>query len=125
MFTLLVVLITLIAILLILVVLVQSGKGGGLAGIAAGGATQQVLGARQAPDVLERATWIIAAIFVGLCVLTNFAIERDGTTQESATQQNAQQEQTGAPDLSVPLAPPAGGDAAPAPATGGEEGGDQ
>lgn len=107
-FGLIVFLIALIAVLLILVVLVQSGKGGGLSGIAAGGTTQ-ILGARQAPDVLEKATWVMAAIFGLLCVVSNFTIDRgerssvvQGTTQEAA-----------------PITPPAAEPlpSAPAPAT--------
>ncbi len=71
-------------------ILLQAGKGGGLAGIASGGATTQILGARQAPDVLERGTWILAAIFIVLCILTNFAID-DGASQRSILQQQSQQ----------------------------------
>lgn len=99
MFTFLIILITLIAILIVLVVLLQSGRGGGLAGIAAGGA-QQVLGARQAPDILEKATWTLAVIFIVLCILTNFTID---TTERrgSIIQQRAQQEQA------QPIPPPA------------------
>lgn len=94
MFTFLIVLIALIGLFITLVVLVQSGRGGGLAGIAAGGATQQVLGARQAPDVLEKATWTLATLFIVLCILTNFAIDRGDEAQESVIQQRAQEEQT-------------------------------
>ncbi len=96
-FTLLIIIITLIAILLTLVVLLQSGKGGGLAGMAGGGATRQVLGARQAPDLLERATWTLAAVFIVLCILTNFAIDTGGA-QESIIQQRSG-EQTQQPAL--------------------------
>lgn len=88
MFTFLVIVIALIALFLVLLVLVQSGKGGGLAGIAAGGATTQILGARQAPDVLEKATWVLATLFVVLCILTNFVID-DGGQRESVIQQRA------------------------------------
>ena len=94
MFTFLIVIIAIIGLLITLVVLVQSGKGGGLAGIASGGATTQILGARQAPDVLEKMTWSLAIAFVVLCILTNFAIDA-GDVQESVIQQRAQQEQTG------------------------------
>jgi preprotein translocase subunit SecG len=86
MFAFLIVLIALIGLVMIGVVLLQSGKGGGLAGIAAGGATRQILGARQAPDILEKATWTLATIFVVLCVLTNFTIDR-GERTESVIQQ--------------------------------------
>lgn len=78
MFAFLVVVIALIGLAMVLVVLLQSGKGGGLAGIASGGATTQILGARQAPDILEKATWTLGTVFIILCILTNFAIDRSG-----------------------------------------------
>ncbi len=108
MFTFIVILIALIALLLTLVVLVQSGKGGGLAGIAAGGTTQ-ILGTRQAPDVLEKATWVLSSAFIVLCILTNFFI--GGTVQqESVIQQRARSGQT---EQAVPAIPPAGQGQAP------------
>ena len=103
MFTFIVILIAIIAVLITLVVLVQSGKGGGLAGVAAGGATTQILGARQAPDVLEKATWTLATLFVVLCILSNFLIDHE-QVQESVIQQRAQQGQT----QQAPVLPPAG-----------------
>ncbi len=110
MFTFIIILISIIAILISLVVLVQSGKGGGLAGIAAGGATQQVLGARQAPDILEKATWTLATAFIVLCILSNFIIDRgDLPGSNSVIQQRAQDEQI-APPATLPTLP----DAAPA-----------
>ncbi|MEX1055214.1 MAG: preprotein translocase subunit SecG [Rhodothermales bacterium] len=93
MFTFLIVIIAIIAVLITLVVLVQSGKGGGLAGIAAGGATSQILGARQAPDVLEKATWTLATLFVVLCIMTNFTINRT-VVEESVIQERAQGQQS-------------------------------
>ncbi|GAB5520238.1 MAG: hypothetical protein RhofKO_24890 [Rhodothermales bacterium] len=100
MFTLLIVLIALIGIVMTLLILLQSGKGGGLAGIAAGGTTQ-ILGARQAPDVLEKGSWFLGAVFLVLCVLTNFVItdeQRGSVLQDRVL--DAPVEQT------VPLAPP-------------------
>ena len=79
MFTFLIVLILIVALLMALVVLLQSGKGGGLAGIASGGQTTQILGARQAPDFLEKATWSLGAIFLVLCVVTTFFVPRAGS----------------------------------------------
>ena len=107
MFTFIMILIAILAVLITLVVLVQSGKGGGLAGMAAGGATSQILGARQAPDVLEKATWTFAALFIVLCILSNFFISRD-QVQESVIQQRAQGQTQGAPAV-----PPAGGTTTP------------
>ncbi|MDX1546308.1 MAG: preprotein translocase subunit SecG [Rhodothermales bacterium] len=119
MFIFLIIVITLIGLVMGLLVLLQSGKGGGLAGIAAGGATTQILGARQAPDVLEKATWICATLFIVLCILSNFAIDT-GERRESIIQQGAQQQGT------QPLAPlPDDAQQAPAPAPapeGGAEG---
>lgn len=91
MFVFVIILITLIAAIMIFLVLIQSGKGGGLAGIAAGGATTQILGARQAPDILEKATWTLAALFIALCILSNFVIDR-GQQQRSIIQQQSQQQ---------------------------------
>ena len=123
MFIFLIIIITIIAIIMTFLVLIQAGKGGGLAGIAAGGATTQILGARQAPDVLEKATWILAALFIVLCILTNFAIDA-GEQQRSIIQQSQQQ---GAQPL-APLPDDAqgtqGAQPAPAPTTTPPEGGD-
>lgn len=107
MFTFIIILIAIIAILITFVVLIQSGKGGGLAGIASGGATTQILGARQAPDVLEKATWLLATLFIVFCVLSNFAIDQS-EVQESVIQQRAEEQQSGQPAL-----PPAGEQALP------------
>ena len=124
-FYIIVFIIALLAILLSLVILLQSGKGGGLAGIAAGGATQQVLGARQAPDFLEKATWTLATIFIVLCIVSNFFIGGSDTApSESVIQQQAQGSGTEqvVPDLAPAPAAPLDTEA---PATGGsgEEGG--
>ena len=99
MFILLIVIIALIGLLLGVIILLQSGKGGGLAGIAAGGATQQVLGARTAPDILEKATWTLGAMFILLCVLTNFTIDK-GDAAESVIQQGQTTQET------LPVLPP-------------------
>ena len=89
MFTLLVVIIAIIGLLMTLVVLLQSGKGGGLAGIAAGGATQSLLGTRTAPDILEKATWVLGTLFIILCVLTNFFIGGEEAGQSVIQQGDA------------------------------------
>jgi preprotein translocase subunit SecG len=102
-FTILIVIIAIIGVLMTLAVLLQAGQGGGLAGIASGSATQ-ILGNRQAPDVLEKATWTLATAFIVLCILTNFAIDTSGTAGQSVIQDQA----TGAPtEQALPAAPPA------------------
>lgn len=116
MFSFMVVLIALIAAVLILVILMQSGQGEGLAGIASGGKTRQVLGTRQAPDVLEKATWTLATIFVALCIITNFFIDRG--EQESVIQQRAQEGPTEQQQQTAP-GQQQGGQPAPLPGQGG------
>ncbi len=107
----LIIVISIISAIMIFLVLIQSGKGGGLAGIAAGGATTQILGARQAPDILEKATWTLATLFIALCILTNFVIDNE-QQQRSVIQQQTQQ-QTPQPLAPLPDAQPAQTDPAP------------
>ena len=118
MFIALIILILIVAVLMALVVLLQSGKGGGLSGIASGGQTTQILGARQAPDFLEKATWVLGSLFLILCVLTTFVIPGQGGAG-SILQQRADELPAGvAPgQLPVESAPPSAAPA-PAPATG-------
>ena len=111
-FTILIILIAIIGLLMTLVVLLQSGQGGGLAGIASG-STTQILGSRQAPDVLVKITWVLAGSFIVLCVLTNFAIDK-GEQGGSVIQGSSQG--AGTEQLVPAPAAPADGGAAPAPA---------
>jgi preprotein translocase subunit SecG len=102
MFEFLIVVISIIGVLMTLGILLQSGKGGGLAGIASGGATTQILGSRQAPDFLEKTTWTLGATFIILCILTTFTID----TNEAG--ESVIQSQTTTQPL-VPAAPGAAG----------------
>ncbi|MCS7082697.1 MAG: preprotein translocase subunit SecG [Bacteroidetes bacterium] len=95
-------LITLIAVLLIPVVLLQSSKGEGLAGIAGGFSGAQILGVRRTADILSKTTTVLATIFLLLCLLANFLIDRRYT--QSIIQQRATEQ---AP-ASAPLVPPGG-----------------
>ncbi len=97
-YTVLIIIIAIVGLLMVTVVLLQSGKGGGLAGIAGGGGggATQLLGGRQAPDVLEKATWVLATIFISLAILTNFFIDT-GETRQSIIQSQSQQAPVQAP----------------------------
>lgn len=106
MFTFIIIVIAIIAVLMTIVILLQSGRGGGLAGIASGGATTQILGSRQAPDFLERATWTLATAFIVLSILSNFVIGPE-QARTPVIQQQQQQQQT-------PVLPGPPGDTAPA-----------
>jgi len=110
MFWFLIVLICIDALLLSVAVLLQSGKGGGLAGVAAGGQTQQILGARQAPDFLEKASWTLGGLFIFLSMIASFFA---GGSRESVLQSR---EPVSAPVTAPALPAPTEG-LAPAPAT--------
>ncbi len=67
------ILIILACVVLSLIVLVQNPKGGGLAGNIAG-FSNQFMGVKQTTDVLEKGTWIFAAVIAVLCVTSTFFI---------------------------------------------------
>jgi preprotein translocase subunit SecG len=68
-----IILIILASIILSLIVLVQNPKGGGLAGNVAG-FSNQFMGVKQTTDVLEKGTWIFAAIIAVSCITSTFFI---------------------------------------------------
>ena len=68
-----IILIILASVILSLVVLVQNPKGGGLAGNIAG-FSNQFMGVKQTTDVLEKGTWIFAAIIGILCIISSMFI---------------------------------------------------
>lgn len=66
---LLTVIIALVSFLLILVVLVQNPKGGGLnASFGGGQAANQIMGAANSTNLLERITWGLAGTLLALCL---------------------------------------------------------
>lgn len=71
--TLFIILIILASVILALIVLVQNPKGGGLAGNVAG-FSNQFMGVKQTTDVLEKGTWIFAALIAVLCITSTFFI---------------------------------------------------
>ena len=67
------ILILLASVILGFIVLVQNPKGGGLAGSFAG-LSNQFMGVKQTTDVLEKGTWIFAAVIGVLCLASTFFI---------------------------------------------------
>lgn len=63
------ILIIVASVILGLIVLVQNPKGGGLSG-SLGGFGNQLMGVKQTTDVLEKGTWVFAAIVGILCVIS-------------------------------------------------------
>jgi len=66
-----IILVILASVILSLIVLVQNPKGGGLAGNVAG-FSNQFMGVKQTNDVLEKGTWIFAAVIAVLCITSTF-----------------------------------------------------
>lgn len=110
--------IAVICFLLIVVVLLQPGQGGGVSGMGGagaigGGGGGGGLGARRTADLLSKSTSVLATLFLVLCVLANFAIDR-GQPDRSILQE-------GAPGVNAPIESPS--QTAPAiPQTQGQQG---
>ncbi|TVR81835.1 MAG: preprotein translocase subunit SecG [Chitinophagaceae bacterium] len=79
MYILLTILILIICVILILIVLIQNPKGGGLSA-SFGGFGNQVLGARQTTDFLEKATWTLAIVLLVFSLSSGFFIPDRGQT---------------------------------------------
>lgn len=72
------ILIIIASVVLGLIVLIQNPKGGGLSG-SLGGFGNQLMGVKQTTDVLEKGTWVFAAIVGILCLVSPAFIPKDGT----------------------------------------------
>ncbi|HVI48262.1 MAG TPA: preprotein translocase subunit SecG [Chitinophaga sp.] len=77
------ILIILACVLLGFFVLIQNPKGGGLSG-SFGGIGNQVIGVRQTTDVLEKGTWILAAVIAVLCLTAPFFIGKTSRAANTA-----------------------------------------
>lgn len=66
-----VILIVLACLILGFIILVQNPKGGGLTGNVAG-LSNQFMGVKQTNDIMEKGTWIFAAIIGMLCLFSTF-----------------------------------------------------
>lgn len=71
------ILIIVTSVILGLIVLIQNPKGGGLYGTF-GGFSNQLMGVKQTTDVLEKGTWVFAAIVGLLCMLSPAFIPKEG-----------------------------------------------
>ena len=71
------ILVIIASIILGLIVLIQNPKGGGLSS-SFGGFGNQLMGVKQTTDVLEKGTWLFAAIVGILCLLSPAFIPKTG-----------------------------------------------
>lgn len=77
------ILVIIASIVLGLIVLVQNPKGGGLSGTF-GSVGNQLMGVKQTTDVLEKGTWIFAAIVGVLCILSPKFIPNAGSSSKNS-----------------------------------------
>jgi len=104
------ILILLLSAVLGLLILIQNPKGGGLAGNIAG-FSNQFMGVKQTTDVLEKGTWIFAALIAILCLFSGFFIKpgssgfRDPNLRPTNTQ-SAPAPTPSQPANTVPVNPP-------------------
>lgn len=76
------ILIVIVALLLILIIMVQNPKGGGLSSTFGGGGSQ-LGGVQNTNKFLDKTTWTLAIALFALILLSNFAIPRNKTVQDS------------------------------------------
>lgn len=89
----LIVFLVLVCILLMAVILVQSSKGGGLSGTFGGSNVTTMFGARRTSDFLQKATIVMAVIFMLTSLLMNLYIGKSSAVTES----NLQKQSSSAP----------------------------
>lgn len=100
--TIFIILIIVASLVLSLIILVQNPKGGGLAGNIAG-FSNQFMGVKQTNDVLERGTWIFAAVIAILCITSTVFIPGSRTQVPVTNQAPAPTQQN--PGGQVPVQP--------------------
>lgn len=76
------ILILVASVVLSLFVLIQNPKGGGLSGNIAG-FSSQFMGVKQTNDVLEKGTWIFAAVIAVLCIVSTVFISNGSSRQNN------------------------------------------
>jgi preprotein translocase subunit SecG len=74
-----IIIIILASIILGIIVLIQNPKGGGLSS-SLGGFSNQLMGVKQTTDVLEKGTWLFAAIIGVMCLTSTLFIPKTGGT---------------------------------------------
>ncbi len=75
-------LIVLVAFLLIVVIMVQNPKGGGLDSTFGGGSGAMIGGVKQTTDFLEKATWTLFGLMIGLILLSNTIVFKSTEQKE-------------------------------------------
>lgn len=97
------VLVIIASVVLGLIVLIQNPKGGGLSA-SLGGFSNQLMGVKQTTDVLEKGTWIFAALVAILCLVSPAFIPKSGAKTDTKLQESlpSQQPAKAAPQGTTP-----------------------
>ena len=82
-FSIFLILILIVSFLLVLVIMVQNPKGGGLSSSFGGGDSQQIGGVRKTTDFLDKSTWTLGGLLLGLILLSNIAFNQSEITNDS------------------------------------------
>lgn len=90
MLTFIVILIILACLVLAFIVLIQNSKGGGLASNFA--SSNQIMGVKKTTDVLEKATWGLAALIMVLCFACAFIAKSEFKQNTAPMDQTEQAE---------------------------------
>ncbi len=80
MYNLILIIIALLAVFLIFIVLIQAPKGRGLDSNFGGGAANQLLGASQSADIIEKITWGLISGIIVLCLAMAFLVRPSTST---------------------------------------------
>jgi len=81
------ILVILASVILGLIVFIQNPKGGGLAGNIAGFSTQ-CMGVKQTTDVLEKGTWLFAAVIAVLSLTSTVFISKTSSGEDKTEKVN-------------------------------------
>lgn len=109
MITLFFILIIIACIVLGFFVLIQNPKGGGLSG-SFGGIGTQMMGAKQSTDVVEKGTWVTAAVLLAFVLLSFVTAPHSKNTenQKSRAEQSAGKTAAPPPVQQAPMPAPGG-----------------
>ncbi len=91
-FSIFLVLITIVCFLLIVVIMVQNPKGGGLSSEVSG--SQMMGGVQKTTDFLDKSTWTLSAILIGLILLSSLSFNGTLADSDSKILDNTQTEAT-------------------------------
>lgn len=104
-FTLFMILIMIASVLLIIIVMAQNPKGGGLSGTF-GGTSSAQFGVQRTNDFMEKATWSLGAIIVGLILISVILTGKPSSTIQQAPARTEQPAPQTAPGTNAPAQTP-------------------